>query len=104
MAYVTKKVSDITGVEGNESDFVSLVIRTHPKIDKPVNLDVLPDEIKELKPAGDIVTLEVRPPSGQNYELQVRLADFNKLAPNMEEILSNARGTRGRRPGSRNGG
>lgn len=103
MAYVTKKVSDLTGTEGPEDDFVTLVVRSHPNISQPVALDVLPDEIKDMKSAGDIVTVEVRPPSGQNHERQVRLADFNKLAANMEEILQNARGTRGRRPGSRNG-
>lgn len=103
MAYVTKKVSDLSGTEGPEDQFVTLIVRKHPAIDRPVTLDVLPDEIKDMKSAGDIVTVEVRPPSGQNHERHVRVADFNKLAAKMEEILQNAPGTRGRRPGSRNG-
>lgn len=42
-----------------EDQFIELVIREHPTTDRPKKLDVLPDEIKGLKSAGEIVVIEV---------------------------------------------
>lgn len=95
MAIVSRMVSDITGAEGNEADFVVLTVREHPSITEPKALDVLPDEIAALKDAGDIVVLEIA--NGEKRQLVVKLADFRKLIS--DDLVKQARGTRGRRPG-----
>lgn len=95
MALVSRMVSDLTGKEAPEGDFVQLVIREHPAADEAKSLDVLPDEIKGLKSAGEIVVLEVR--NGDTKQLVVSLADFRKLVK--DDVVKNARGLRGRRPG-----
>lgn len=96
MAIVSRMVSDLTGNEGNESDFVTLTVRDHPAIEEPKALDVLPDEIKGLKSAGEIVVIEVKN-GGPAEQIVVSLADFRKLVS--DEVVQNARSTRGRRPG-----
>jgi hypothetical protein len=103
MAIVTRKVSDITGVEAPEKDFVSLVVRQHPKSDQHKMLDVLPNELVDLKEVTDMVVLEVRPLDGTVKEMYVKYTDFSKLVS--DEAIQNAPGTRGRRPGYKpNGG
>lgn len=97
MAIVTKMVSDLTGKEGDKDKFVELVVREAPGLEAPVRLDVLPDEIKNLKSGGEYVLLEVK--NGDVQQLIVSVADFKKLAPNMDEILAKAPGLRGRKPG-----
>lgn len=99
MALVSKMQSDLSGKEGDEKDFVTLVVREHPKISEPTALDVLPDEIAGLKSAGDLVHLEVRKADSTVSDLIVPLADFNKLVN--EATLAKGRKLRGRRPGSR---
>lgn len=103
MAIVSRKVSDISGAEGTDSDFAQVVVRQHPSIDQPKALDVLVAELGTFKDIGDLVILEVRLPDTSTREIFVRVNDFNKAAPDMEEVLRRARGTRGRVPGSRNG-
>lgn len=99
MGYVSKRVSDLTGVEAPDDQFVELIIRKAPGLEEPVRLDVLPDEIKGLKSAGEVVVLEIR--NGENKQLIVSLAEWKKLAPNIDEIVANADGMRGRRKGFR---
>lgn len=96
MAIVQKMVSDLSGKEANESDFVTLTVREHPSTSEPKALDVLPDEIANLKDAGNIVVLEIAN-NGDKKQLVVTLNEFRKLVP--DEVLDKARGTRGRRPG-----
>ena len=96
MALVQRMVSDITGAEGAAEDFVTLTIREHPAATEPKALDVLPDEIKGLKNAGEVVVLEVKN-GGEPKQLIVTLADFRKLCS--DEVVKGARGTKGRRPG-----
>jgi hypothetical protein len=96
MAIVSRMVSDISGKEAAESEFVTLTIREHPGTDEPKALDILPDEISGLKEAGEIVVLEVGS-NGDKKQMVVTLADFRKVVK--DEIVKNARGTRGRRPG-----
>ncbi|MFC8008973.1 hypothetical protein [Streptomyces cinereoruber] len=97
MAFVQRMVSDLTGTEAPNDEFVTLVVREHPKLDQAVQLDVLPDEIKGLKSAGEIVVLEVK--NGETKNLVVTLAEFNKLHKDIDQILDKAPGLRGRRPG-----
>ena len=106
MAIVSRKVSDLSGKDAPDNEFASVVVRQHPDIDQPKALDVLVPELDSFKDIGDLVILEVRTPDGHTRDIYVKVADFNKVAPNMGEILRNARGTRGRVPGTRvgNGG
>ncbi|MCP3797954.1 hypothetical protein NLX83_01655 [Allokutzneria sp. A3M-2-11 16] len=102
MAIVSRKVSDLSDSEGSDADFAQVVVRQHPKLDQPKALDVLIEELAQFKDIGDLVVLEIRMPDMTNREVHMRLSEFNKVAPNMDEILAKARGTRGRIPGSRN--
>lgn len=106
MAIVSRKVSDLSGKEGTDSEFATVVVRQHPDIDQPKALDVLAIEAEAFKEIGDLVMVEVTMPDGSKKDVAMKLADFNKLATNMGEVLKNARGTRGRLPGTRigNGG
>lgn len=105
MAWISRKVSDLSGKEGKEDAFVNVVVRTHPKLEEAVQFDALPDEVKGLTPLTDLVQLELRKGT-EVKELIVTLEEFNKLSPKMEEVLDNADGLRGRRSGfkpNRNG-
>ena len=99
-AYITNKVSDLTGETAPEGAFASLIVREHPNLDRAVTLDVLPSEIDGLKAAGEYVVIELRAPGEANggRQLVVSLDDFNALSPDMAAVLSRARGLRGRRP------
>lgn len=99
MAYRSVRVSDLSGAEGNDEDFVSVVVRRHPEIDEPVVFDALPDELKGLKSADQLVVLEIK--NGETQQVVTTLSDFNKISPNIKEVLANAPGVRGRRPGFR---
>lgn len=95
MAIVSRMVSDITGKEGNEDQFVVLTIREHPEIDEPKALDVMPDEIAGMKDAGNLVVVEVS--NGEKKQLIFTLTEFRKVIS--DDVVKAARGTRGRRPG-----
>lgn len=97
MALVSRMVSDISGTEANEDQFVKLTIRQHPAATEAKVLDVLPSEIADLKDAGDLVVLDVT--NGEKRQIVVKLADFRKLIS--DEIVANAPGNRGRRLGTR---
>jgi hypothetical protein len=99
MAIVQRKVSDITGAEAAEGDFVTLIVRQHPKVDQAKRLDALPAELADLKPVGDLVVIEVREPDTSTREVYVRYADFVKLIP--DAVVNGAPGTKGRIPGTR---
>lgn len=100
MAYRSVRISDLTGAEGKDEDFVTLAIRRYPGLEEPVQIDVLPAEIKGLKAASDLVVLEVRN-GGEPTQLVTTKAEFDKLSANISEILANADGLRGRRKGYR---
>jgi hypothetical protein len=95
----------LTEIEGADNDFAQLIVRQHPKLDQAKALDVLVSELDQFKSVGDLVVVEVRMPDSTVREIYMKLSDFGKAAPNgnMDEILSRARGTKGRVPGSRNG-
>lgn len=99
MGYVSKRVSDLTGAEAPDSEFIELVVRQAPGLTEPVRLDVLPDEIKTLKSAGELVVLDVK--NGETKQLIVTLAEWKKLSPKIDEIVASADGLRGRRKGFR---
>ncbi len=76
-------VSDISGREGTQDELGRLVVHQHPDFQQlPVALDVLPEEIKALEPATQLVVLEYFAPGSRRGErLTVTLEDFNRLAP-----------------------
>lgn len=102
MAWVSKRVSDLSGTEASDDKFVDLVVRSAPGLEQPVKLDVLREEIKNLKSAGELVILEVGN-NGDKEQLIVTLAEWKKLSPKIDEIVANAPGLKGRRPGYRPG-
>lgn len=99
MAYRSVRVSDLTGKEDSDDKFVTVVVRSHPDLEEAVQFDALPDELKGLKSAGNLVQLEIR--NGDNKQLVVTLEDFNKLSPKINDVLKTADGLRGRRKGFR---
>jgi hypothetical protein len=104
MAIVSQKVSDLSGKQGNDNQFAAVVVRQHPDIDQPKALDVLVPELKSFSDiSSDLVILEITMPDGTKRDAYVPLEEFNKAAPNMAKVLKEARGTRGRVPGTRVG-
>ena len=104
MAIVSQKVSDLSGKQGDDKQFAAVVVRQHPEIDQPKALDVLVPELKSFKDISDtLVILEITMPDGTKSDAYVPLDEFSGAAPNMSEVLKNARGTRGRVPGTRVG-
>ena len=99
MAFKSIRVSDLTGVEASDEEFVTVVVRTHPQLEEPVQFDALPDELKALKGLKDLVVLELR--GEETMQVVTTLQEFNKLSPNINEVLENADGLRGRRKGFR---
>jgi len=76
-------VSDISGREGTGEELGRLIIHEHPDFQQvPVELDVLPEEIKALEAATQLVVLEYfAPGTGRGERLTVTLEEFNRLAP-----------------------
>lgn len=96
MAIVTRMASDISGKEGAEDEFVTLVVREHVALDEARAFDVLPDELTALKGVDDLVVLEVGE-NGEKKQMVVKLSDFRKLLS--DDKVKAGRKTRGRRPG-----
>lgn len=106
MATVLRKLSDLSGAEAADDAFVTIVVRKDPRIELPVQLDALAAEVSGLNAAKDLCVLQIKLQGGQSYEVVCTKADFDKLAQGdrkMDEILSQAKGTKGRPVGSRNG-
>ncbi|WP_327313346.1 hypothetical protein [Streptomyces sp. NBC_01235] len=98
MAIVSQKVSDLSGKQGTDKQFAGVVVRQHPDIDQPKALDVLVTELGAFKDISeDLVILEITMPDGKKRDV------FNKAATDMTQILKDARGTRGRVPGTKVG-
>ena len=88
-------VSDISGREGTDEELGRLIVHQHPDFQQfPIELDVLPEEIKTLEAATQLVVLEYFAPGARRGErLTVTLEDFNRLAPDgtdMKAILFQA--------------
>ena len=88
-------VSDISGREGTDEELGRLVVHQHPDFHQgPITLDVLPEEIKALEAATQLVVLEYFAPGARRGErLIVTLEDFTRLAPDgtdMKAVLFQA--------------
>ena len=64
-----------------------------------MQFDALPSELKGLKPLNDLVVLELK--NGETTQLVTTLAEFQKLSSNIDKVLEEADGLRGRRKGYR---
>ena len=107
MAIKQVMVSDLTGYEGDESEFIQLIVRRAPGVDRAIALDVRLEEIGDLNEPGDVCLVELRK-NGETtgQELIVTLPELSKIAPKgtkIEDVFEKARNLRGRRPGFRNG-
>jgi len=98
VADIQVRVSDLTGKQDDREVFGRLVVRKYPGLDAPVQLDVLPDEVAGLQTMDDLVQLEYTAPGSETPKvLLVSREDFDGLSDTMAEVLSKARGLRGRR-------
>jgi hypothetical protein len=87
------RVSDLSGRQADEDQFAKLIVHQHPQYQGPITLDVLPEELGELRASDQYVSIEVIGPgerSGQRALLS--LERFNRLAAggDMQAILLNA--------------
>lgn len=99
MGFVQKRLSDISGIELEDSEVVQVTVKEAGRV-----FDATAEELKALKPITNVLTLEYRYASGQVSTQLVSKAEFSKLVP--EDKLESFPSNRGRRPGyspSRNG-
>lgn len=105
MAVFQRMASDLSGMEGDPSEFGAFVLRSGPGIDRALAFDVLPSEVEGLTPAPDTYVCEIRRPgevSGETIvctlkELTTKIVPKDKT---FEDLMESARSLRGRRPGS----
>jgi acetolactate synthase regulatory subunit len=97
MARKVVLVSDLTGAEADESEFISLVVRQHPEVDSARSLDVLPSEVEKLKTVDNLVVCEIKD-NGNSREVVMTLTEFRKVCS--DDVVKKAAGTRGRKLGS----
>lgn len=96
MARKVVLVSDLTGAEAEENEFISLVVREHPEVESAKQLDCLPSEVEKLKTLDNLVVCEIKD-NGNSREVVMTLTEFRKLVP--DEVVKNAASTRGRKVG-----
>jgi hypothetical protein len=99
-------LSDLSGRQGDESEFVDLEVR-HPDFRGPIRLEVLPSEVEGLfKSAARVVQVDYTAPGARSSErLFVLVDDFNALAGDQDmkavlmEAVAAAHADRGRAAG-----
>jgi hypothetical protein len=97
LAEITIKASDLTGKRGEVDEFGRLVVHDYPGIASAKQLDVLPDEVKDLKGTSDVVEVTYYPPGSKDGQrIIVARNELDQLHDNMAELLQNAKATRGR--------
>ncbi len=92
------RVSDLTGASAPDDQFGTLVVVKHPKLDRAVQLDVLPAEVAGLETETDLVILELRLPGQDAKRIVVALDTFNDLGSNLDNAIAKAPSPRGRQP------
>ena len=91
MAIKQIRVSDLSGKQADDDQVAQLVIHEHPQYQGPITLDVLPEEIGELRESDSYVSIEVIQPGDRTgQKALISLERFNKLAPDMPTIVMNA--------------
>lgn len=92
MGFKSLRVSDLSGVELNDEEVLTVNVIDAGKI-----FDCHPDELKQLKTLNNVLKLQVRQASGQVYDLLVTKTEFEKLVP--ADKLEGFDSNRGRRSG-----
>lgn len=97
MARKWSLASDFSGEEIADGEEVACVVREHPQVTSPVQLDITKAEAEALikAAAGDFVSVEVKF-STSVKQLLIPLDAFRKFAK--DDVVKNARSTRGRQP------
>jgi hypothetical protein len=87
------RVSDLSGRQAAEDEFVKLIVHEHPQFQGPITLDVLPEELGELPESEQYVSIEVIGPGERRGQRRVLSVErFNQLAAggDMHAVLMNA--------------
>lgn len=72
-------VSDLSGRQVEETEHITIIVRSHPALDAPVRLDAGLDELNTISTsATDYVLIEVHAQGGSETRL-VEVEDFDKL-------------------------
>lgn len=100
MGFVTKRTSDLSGIELPDDQVTTVVIKSHPDITESKVFDASVKELAGLKGMStNLVQLEVRTSDGTVTALVVTKSEFAKLVS--AEQLKSFNAARGRRPGYR---
>lgn len=97
MGLVSRRISDVSGDELDESTYVNIVVKSHSKLDESKQIDVSEAEAKSIKTVNGLVELELRPANGPSVTVFATQTELHKVAP--LDVLLKADGTRGRRKG-----
>lgn len=92
MGYRQLKISDLSGEELQDSESVTVVVKSAGKV-----FDCSVEELKALKPLSNVVEVEARYPSGQVSTLLVNKTEFAKVVT--DDMLASFDSSRGRRSG-----
>ena len=93
MAVKQVRVSDLSGRQATEEQFAKLIVHEHPQYQGPITLDVLPEELGELRDSDQYVSIEViQPGERSGRRALLSLERFNQLAAggDMNAVLMNA--------------
>ncbi len=96
------RTSDLTGEILDDSDVVTVVIRSHPDLAEGKVFDASPVELHGLKGIEDLVELELQFPNGTTQTLVSTKEDFEAVVP--ARLLKTFDNSRGRRTGFRPNG
>ncbi len=97
MGLVSRRVSDVSGEELDDSTYVNIVVRQHGKLDAARQIDVSEAEAKSIKTLNGLVELELRPANGEPTTVYCTETELAKVVP--LEVLQKADTLRGRRAG-----
>lgn len=90
--------SDISDVEVEEPQAGRIVIRQHPNIERQCQIDIVPDDVKELKLRDDLVVAVLHLPGEPPKDLVMPIAEFRKTVP--DAAVEKGKGVQGRAPGA----
>jgi hypothetical protein len=96
MGYVSRRTSDISGEIVDDDKVITVVVRSVGKL-----FDATAEELSSLKRLTNVIELELRHPDGNEEEIIVSKADFEKVVT--PEVLAAADTIRGRRTGFKPG-
>jgi hypothetical protein len=101
VGFKTIRTSDLSGKVLKIEDLVNVIVRSAPGLDEARQLDASRDELEKLVTLADLVNLEIRHADGKVKEVSCTAEEFAKVVK--PDVLKNAPGLRGRRPGQRPG-